>query len=73
MSIITVETISAANEDDFKRKVNAFLDKNEELVFHDKTVYGVTQESRIDDEYGMLQGTLYSAIFQLEGSVRRVK
>ena len=73
MSIITVETISAANEDDFKRKVNAFLDKNEEMVFLDKIAYGITQESRIDDEYGILQGTMYSAIFQVEGPVRRVK
>jgi len=70
MSIITIEVISAGNEDDFKRKVNAFLDKNEEMVFLDKITYGITQESRVDEEFGVLQGTLYSAIFQVEGKIR---
>lgn len=71
MSIITIEVISAGNKDDFKRRVQDFLDKNVNMLFLDKITYGITQESRIDDEYGLLQGTLYSAIFQLEGMVKK--
>ena len=71
MSVLNIEVISAGNPDDFKRKIREFFTKNENMIFLDKTVYGITQESRIDDEYGVLQGTVYSAIFQLEGMVKK--
>lgn len=71
MAIISVEVISSGNELDFKRRVKEFLDKNENMVFLDKITYGITQETRIDDEYGLLQGTMYTAIFQVEGMVKK--
>lgn len=61
MSIISIEIIHSHDPHEFKKKVNAFLDKNEEMVFHDKTVYGITH---------VLNATQYSAIFQLEGMVK---
>lgn len=34
MSIISIEIIHSHDPHEFKKKVNAFLDKNEEMVFH---------------------------------------
>jgi hypothetical protein len=77
MSIISIEVIHSHDPDEFKKMVNAFLDKNEEMVFHDKTVYGVTTKGRVvlelegfEDFAGALHDTVYSAIFQLEGAIK---
>ena len=77
MAIITVEIITSHDPKDFKKKVNEFLDKNEEMIFHDKTTYGITHYSQIvlgpdgyEDFVGTLSGTQYSVIFQLEGIPR---
>lgn len=70
MGINTVVTIKSSSISSFTEEVNWFMVHNEEMVFHDKTVYGITQESYYDDEHGLMQTTMYSAIFQMEGKRR---
>lgn len=67
MGIIHVVTIQSVSHSVFSIDVNEFLSKNEEMVFHEKTVYGITQEDYLDDKYGLRSKTVYSAIFQIEG------
>jgi hypothetical protein len=66
MSIIKVTTIEYDNITLFGQDVERFLEQKEEVIYHDKTVFGVTQRSYVDEEFGLMHKTIYTAIFQHE-------
>jgi len=67
MSVLNVVVIDNCNLEWFEDEVSQFLELNEDMICLDKTVYGITQVSTIDDEFGLRNSTRYSAIFQMEG------
>jgi len=63
MSVMGTKTISAVGSHSFDKMVKSFLDKKEDLILHDQTKFGITQEDYYDDEHGKMTRTLYSVIF----------
>jgi len=58
MSCMSIKTIACTDSHTFEEDVNEFLDKKENLIIHEKTVFGITQET-----YRGRQVTMYSVIF----------
>lgn len=58
MTTMGTKTIAFGNKSSFDEAVARFLKKYEELVFHDKTVFAITQGT-----FRSKPVTMYSAIF----------
>jgi len=58
-----IKVITKDSSKDFELAVAQFLAKMEDVIFHEKTVYGITQESHWS-EGDIHYKTVYSAIFQ---------
>ena len=53
-----IKAIGNADSDSFTELVNEFLEENEEMILHEKTVFGITT-----DTFRGKTITMYSAIF----------
>jgi hypothetical protein len=62
MTVMGVKVISSDEAIDFERAVNKFLAKKENLIFHEKTVFGITRIEYSNDPY-FGSAVVYSAIF----------
>ena len=58
MSIMKIKTIARDDNKTFEEDVNKYLEHNEELILHNKTVFAITT-----DTFRGKVHTLYSAIF----------